>query len=90
MSGAERPHWNPLPAVAQAIAAGEPWLLAWALQSATPYRVLARKSGIPDYRLDELYRGALVSPAELAALAKAWEIEVDQVLLTLPAGTLAG
>jgi len=89
MFGVERPHWNPLPAVAQAIATGEPWLLAWALQSTTPYRLLSRKSGIPDHRLDELYRGASVSRSELVALAKAWKVEVDQVVLTLPAGTLA-
>ena len=78
-----------MPAVAQAIATGEPWLLAWALQSTTPYRLLSRKSGIPDHRLDELYRGASVSQPELVALAKAWKVEVDQVVLTLPAGTLA-
>lgn len=89
MFGVERPHWDPLPAVAQAIATGEPWLLAWALQSATPYRLLSRKSGIPDARLDELYQGAPVGRAELAALADAWNIEVEQVMLTLPAGTLA-
>ncbi len=89
MFGVERPHWHPLPAVAQAIATGEPWLLAWALQSATPYRLLARKSGIADSRLDELYRGAPVSRAELVALADTWKIAVDQIMLTLPAGTLA-
>jgi len=89
MFGVEHTHWEPVPAVAQAIAGGEPWLLAWALQSATPYRLLSRKSGIPDHRLDALYRGAPVSRAELAALAEAWKIEVDQVMLTLPAGTLA-
>jgi len=89
MFGVERPNWNPLPAVAQAIATGEPWLLAWALQSATPYRLLSRASGIPDHRLDQLYRGAPVSRTELAALAAAWKVEVDQVMLTLPAGALA-
>lgn len=89
MFGVERPHWDPLPAVAQAIATGEPWLLAWALQSATPYRLLSRKSGITDDRLDALYRGAPVSRAELAALADTWKIAVDQIMLTLPAGTLA-
>jgi hypothetical protein len=89
MFGVERPHWDPLPAVAQAIAGGEPWLLAWALQSVTPYRLLSRKSGIPDNRLDELFRGAPVSRAELDALAEAWKVEIDQVVLTLPAGTLA-
>ena len=89
MFGVERRHWDPLPAVAQAIATGEPWLLAWALQSATPYRLLSRASGIAASRLDELYQGAPVSRAELAALANAWKIEVDQVVLTLPAGVLA-
>jgi hypothetical protein len=89
MFGVERSDWNPLPAVAQAIATGEPWLLAWALQSATAYRLLSRVSGIPDHRLDELYRGASVSRWELVALAKAWKIEVDQIMLTLPAGMLA-
>jgi len=74
MFGVERPHWNPLPAVAQAIATGEPWLLAWALQSATPYRLLSRTSGITEARLDEIYRGARVSRAELAALAGAWKM----------------
>ena len=89
MFGVERPQWDPLPAVAQAIAGGEPWLLAWALQSVTPYRLLSRACGIPDHRLDQLYQGAAVSRSELVALAKAWKVEVDQVVLTLPAGTLA-
>jgi hypothetical protein len=84
----ERPMWNPLPAVAQAIAAGEPWLLAWALQSATSYRMLSRKSGIADLRLDQIYLGATVSRGELTALAKAWNADLDEVLLTLPRGAL--
>ncbi len=88
MFGLERPHSEPRPAVAQAIAGGEPWLLARALQSATPYRLLSRKSGVPDSRLDALYRGAPVSRAELAALADAWNVELGQVELTLPPGTL--
>lgn len=88
MFGVERAPWTPLPAVAQAIATGEPWLLAWALQSTTPYRLLSRASGIADHRLDELYRGARVLRSELAALAKAWKVDVEQIVLTLPTGTL--
>jgi len=89
MVGRDNPHWDPLPAVAQGIASGEPWIIAWALQSTTPYRLLSRESGISEQRLDDLYRGASVSHAEIAALAKVWRIGIDQVMLTLPAGTLA-
>lgn len=82
-----RQGWNPLPAVAQAIADGEPWLLAWALQSATSYRRLSRESGIANARLDELYHGAAPSGDELAALAGVWKADLDEVQLTLPPGT---
>lgn len=85
----ERPHWNPLQAVAQAIAAGEPWILAWTLQSTTSYRLLSRQTGIPEHRLDQIYLGASVSRSELAAPAGAWRIDVDEVMLTLPPGALA-
>jgi hypothetical protein len=84
----DRPHWGPLPAVAQAIADGEPWLLAWTLHSTTPYRLLARESGVSIQRLDELYRGAAVSMEELAALARVWRVDLKQVLPTLPAGVM--
>jgi len=89
MARHERRAWNPLQAVAQAIADGEPWLLAWTLQSATSYRLLSRQTGIPDHRLDELYRGATPNTGELAALAKAWKADLDEVMLTLPPGPRA-
>jgi hypothetical protein len=89
MFGLERPFWSPLHAVAQGIAAGEPWILAWTLQSATPYRLLSRQSGLPEHRLDQIYLGATVTRSELAALARAWKIDVEEVMLTLPPGTLA-
>lgn len=76
--------------MAQAIADGEPWLLAWTLHSTTSYRLLARESGVSDQRLDELYRGAIVSVEELAALARVWRVDLEQVRLTLPTGALAG
>jgi len=88
MARLERPRWDPLPAVAQAIADGEPWLLAWTLHSTTPYRLLARESGVCDRRLDELYRGATVSAEELAALARVWRVDLEHVLPTLSAGVL--
>jgi len=56
---------------------------------ASSRRLLSRTSGIPDHRLDQLYKGAPVSRTELAALAAAWKVEIDQVMLTLPAGALA-
>jgi hypothetical protein len=85
----ERPHRKRLPAVAQAIAAGEPWLLAWTLQSTTPWHLLSSESGIPERRLDDLYRGADVSRTELVALARVWKVDVDQIVSTLPAGRFA-
>ena len=84
-----RPAWDPLQAVAQAIADGEPWLLAWTLHSATSYRLLSRETGIPDHRLDDIYRGDPPRRTELAALARAWKAELDDVLLTLPRETPA-
>jgi len=89
MARPERPQWNPLSAVAQAIADGEPWLLAWSLLSTTSYRMLSRESGIGDRRLDEIYRGASVTAAELSALANAWRADVNDVILTLPTAALA-
>lgn len=87
MARPERPAWNPLQAVAQAIADGEPWILAWTLHSATSYRLLSRQTGIPDHRLDDIYRGAAPGPTELTALAKVWKADLDDVMLTLPRET---
>jgi hypothetical protein len=89
MARPDRAAWNPLPAVAQAIADGDPWILAWTLHSATPYRRLSRETGIPDHRLDEIYRGAPPGRTELVALAKVWKADLDDVLLTLPPETPA-
>jgi len=89
MARPDRPTWNPLQAVAQAIADGEPWILAWTLHSATSYRRLSRETGIPDYRLDEIYRGARAGRSELAALARVWKADLDDVMLTLPRETPA-
>jgi hypothetical protein len=89
MARSERPAWSPLQAVAQAIADGEPWILAWTLHSATSYRLLSRETGIPDDRLDEIYRGAAPGRSELAALARVWKADLDDVMLTLPRQTPA-
>lgn len=89
MAWPERTGWNPLQAVAQVIADGEPWILAWTLHSATAYRRLSRETGIPDHRLDDIYRGAPPRPAELAALAGVWKVDLDDVMLTLPRETPA-
>ncbi|HEX7694034.1 MAG TPA: hypothetical protein VF409_06065 [Sphingomonas sp.] len=89
MARPERTGWNPLQAVAQAIADGEPWILAWTLHSATSYRLLSRETGIPDHRLDEIYRGAAPGRSELAALARVWKADLDDVMLTLPRETPA-
>jgi hypothetical protein len=89
MARPERSHWDPLPAVAQAMADGEPWLLAWSLQSITSYRSLSRASGLSNHRLEEIYCGAPVTREELSALAKAWRAEPRDLVLTLPASMQA-
>ncbi|WP_066816930.1 hypothetical protein [Sphingomonas mali] len=89
MARPDRPTWNPLQAVAQAIADGEPWILAWTLHSATSYRLLSRGTGIPDHRLDDIYRGAPPGRSELAALARVRKADLDDVMLTLPGETPA-
>lgn len=89
MARPERTGWNPLQAVAQAIADGEPWILAWTLHSATAYRRLSRETGIPDHRLDDIYRGAPPHRSELATLARVWKADLDDVMLTLPRETPA-
>ena len=89
MARSERPAWNPIQAVAQAIADGEPWILAWTLHSATSYRRLSRETGIPDHRLDDIYQGAAPGRSELAALASAWKVDLDDVMRTLPGETPA-
>lgn len=79
----------PLHAVAQAIAAGESWLIAWALQPFTvPYRRLSRECGIDDTRLRAIDRGAPITRGELGALAKAWKVDVSSIELTMPPGTV--
>lgn len=79
----------PLQAVAQAIADGESWLIAWALQPLTvPYRRLSRECGIDDTRLRAIDRGAPITRGELGALAKAWKVDPSAVFLTLPPGAL--
>lgn len=88
MSGRATPRGNSSLTAAQAIAAGEPWILVWTLQSTTPWRLLARASGIAEQRLDQIYLGACVSRRELAALAEAWKFDMHQIMLTLPEGTL--
>jgi hypothetical protein len=89
-----RPKWAtdpvpaPLHAVAQDMAAGESWLLAWAMLSTIPYRRLSRESGIGEERLANIDRGAPITRSELAAFAKAWRVAPDAIVTTLPPGTL--
>jgi len=78
----------PLHAVAQAIAAGETWLFAWAIHSTISYRHLSRDCGIGEERLLKIDEGAPITRSELAAFAKAWKVDADAIVLTLPPGTL--
>ena len=78
----------PLHAVAQDIAAGESWLVAWAMLSTVPYRRLSRESGIGEPRLQDIDRGAPITRSDLTALAKAWKVDASAIALTLPPGTL--
>lgn len=85
---ANEPVPAPLHAVAQDIAAGESWLVAWAMLSTVPYRRLSRESGIGEERLRNIERGAPITRSDLIALAKAWKVDASAIVLTLPAGTL--
>lgn len=93
-SSATRPAWvndpvpPPLHAVAQAIAAGETWLFAWAIHSTISYRHLSRETGIGEERLLKIDGGAPITRSELAAFAKAWKVEPEAIVLTLPIGAL--
>lgn len=78
----------PVHAVAQAIAAGETWLFAWAIHSTISYRHLSRESGIGEERLLKIDSGAPITRSELAAFAKAWKVEPASIITTLPPGTL--
>ena len=78
----------PLQAVAQAIANGETWLFAWAMQSTISYRLLSRECRIKQERLLEIDEGAPITPDELAALARTWKVEPADIVRTLPPGTL--
>jgi len=77
-----------LHAVAQAIEAGETWLFAWAMQSTISYRLLARECRIKQERLLEIDEGSPMTIEELAALAKTWRVDPDDIRRTLPPGAL--
>ena len=80
--------WNPYEAVAQAMATGDSWLFAWCSQSNVPFRRLDREAKIPDWRLAELDHGSPATRDEIDALAKAWRIDADDIIGTLPSGAL--
>ena len=80
--------WNPFQAVAQAMAAGDSWLFAWSTQSSVPFRRLHREAKVPDWRLTEIDRGSPVTREEIEALAKAWRVDVDDIVSMLPPGAL--
>lgn len=93
-SNLSRPRWAddppapPLQAVAQAMEAGETWLFAWAMQSTVSYRLLSRECRIKQDRLLAIDAGAPMTLDELAALAKTWRVDPDDIRRTLPPGAL--
>jgi len=78
----------PLQAVAEAMADGETWLFAWAIQSTVSYRLLSRECRIKEPRLLEIDAGSPITRDELAALAKVWKVTPADIMLTLPPCTV--
>lgn len=63
---------------------GLTWMYAWCLHSPTSWRWLHREARIAQDRLDAMDAGAPVTEAELIALCRAWDADVDEVRLTMP------
>lgn len=76
--------WSEDHPVADAIASGDPWFRAWAVQCCTPLAVLSKRTHIPLGRLYEIDRGGRVSTEELSALAEAWRVSPEDVLASMP------
>lgn len=80
----QRGPWSKDHPVADAIASGDPWFGAWAVQCCTPLAVLSKRTRIPLDRLYEIDRGEKVSTEELSALAEAWRVSPEDVLASMP------
>lgn len=70
--------------VANMIATGTPWFLAWQFQQCLPDVKLARLTGIDPARIHALGGGAPVRRAELDALAAAYGVEPSDIIASLP------
>lgn len=73
-----------------AIDTGDGWFGAWQRQAATPFPVIEKRIEIAIDRLMELSHGAPVSEAELEALCRLWNVDVEQVESTMQAGPIEG
>jgi hypothetical protein len=76
--------WSPDHPVAHNMARGSEWFSAWIGQMATPYDRLAKKTRILVARLQEIDHGAVITRAEIEALAKAWWITPAGLIASMP------
>ncbi|SMF70465.1 hypothetical protein [Allosphingosinicella indica] len=79
--------YGPEHGVARAIRDGDRWFGAWQRQKATPYAMLAKRTGIPLARISALDAGDRISRAELDALAIAWSVSTGDLIASIGEST---
>ena len=70
--------------VARSIATGDQWFHAWIAQYSLPYPRLKRLAGISQERAMELTRDALITTAEVEALAAACGNQPADIIASIP------
>jgi hypothetical protein len=75
--------WSSNHPVYRAIASGDHWFEAWAMQKATPIGRLSDLTGIPGCRLLSITSADRISGAELDALARAWVISSSDLIASI-------
>lgn len=77
------PPYNEKHPVANRIATGDNWFYAWMAETA-PLVVLEKRSGISFARLVGIDLHDRATRAEVEALARAWNVPVEDVLASIP------
>jgi hypothetical protein len=75
------------PAAEKRIAQGEPWLRVWQQQLTMPLVMLAKRSGLSEFRLLKIESGDQAAPDEVSAIALALfttSAEIERTRLHLP------
>ena len=77
--------WEPGGAIVGCIARGSHWFDAWLGQCCTPLDRLEKLSGLSRARLDAIRYDIDAEPADIAALARAWRTDSEDVAASIAA-----